>query len=211
MKSIGFYKDQVWPHAYLTAQRAAAVKEAPLSLEESLLSLGDTSKTTDLFCTVKFTLFKFKEQPKCAQHSAELQRKSSLAALKCSQLLMELCICPQAQCRCHWSPADPFPWQRAVPCRSSSSSRRPVSKAVASAQFCVRAVPSALCHAWLFQGPCHAQTSLPLPVHIILYAALWGCNSITVYTWWERGRSLKRGIVWLGCWCWLPLHFTPML
>lgn len=32
MKSIGFYKDQVWPHAYLTAQRAAAVNETSLPL-----------------------------------------------------------------------------------------------------------------------------------------------------------------------------------
>jgi len=42
MKSIGFYEDRVWPHAYLTAQRTAAVKEALLVLE-SFLSLGDTS------------------------------------------------------------------------------------------------------------------------------------------------------------------------
>lgn len=33
MKSIGFYKDWVWPHEYLTTQRAAAVKEAFLVLE----------------------------------------------------------------------------------------------------------------------------------------------------------------------------------
>lgn len=52
MESIGFYKDQVWPHAYLTAQRAAAVKETSLPLEESLLSLGDTNKAIDLFYTV---------------------------------------------------------------------------------------------------------------------------------------------------------------
>lgn len=51
MKLIGFYKDQVWPHAYFTAQRTAAVKEASLPLEESLLSLGDTNKAIDLFCS----------------------------------------------------------------------------------------------------------------------------------------------------------------
>lgn len=77
--------------------------------------------------------------------------------------------------------------------------QKAASRAVASARGCAGAAPSALYHTWLFQGPRHAQTSLPLPVHISLYAALWGCTSSTSYTWWERGGSLKRGILSSTC------------
>lgn len=45
--------------------------------------------------------------------------------------------------------------------------QRPVSKAVASSQYCVRIVPSALHQTWLFQAPCllkhlcHFQVTSP--------------------------------------------------
>lgn len=86
------------------------------SLRKNHFSVWETqAKPLTCFCRVKFTLFKLKAWLKCAQHPAELQRNSSLAALKCSQLLMELCICPQAQCRSHWSPADLCPCRGQCP------------------------------------------------------------------------------------------------
>lgn len=39
MKSIGFYEDWFWPHAYLTAQRTEAMKELSLSVLHSQVYL----------------------------------------------------------------------------------------------------------------------------------------------------------------------------